>query len=143
MYPLSFIDLLNKQRDMGIVGAQQPALPGAMGFGFTMPTADQPPMVEEPFTPTNWASGSPAGDDGGLMGGGDSLAKGASGWTKDQISGGMMAAKGLGSAVNALTGGDQKPIQAPRIDDNSGAIRQQASQLWQQMMQKKQPRGLI
>jgi hypothetical protein len=95
------------------------------------------------YVPWGGDSGSPAGDMGGLMGGGDSLAKGASGWTKDQMSGGMMAAKGLGTAVNALTGGDQKPIQAPRIDDNSGQVRQQAAQMWQQMMQKKQPRGLI
>lgn len=143
MYPLSFLDLLNKRRDMGSVGAEPLALPGAMGFGLNMPAADQQPMVAEPYTPASWASGSPAGDDAGIMGGGDSLAKGASGWTKDQVSAGMMAAKGLGTAVNALTGGDQKPIQAPRIDDNSGQVRQQAAQMWQQMMQKKQPRGLI
>lgn len=95
----------------------------------------------QPFQPSTWSSGSPAGDQGGLMGGGDSLAK-TGGWTKDQMSGASMAMKGLGSAVNAFTGADAKPIQAPRIDDNSGAIRQQAAQMWQQVMQKK-PRGLI
>lgn len=94
------------------------------------------------FAPQMWASGSPAGDDGGIMGGGDSLAAGAGGLSKDQISGGLAAAKGIGAAINAFSGGDQKPIQAPRIDDNSAQIRQQAAQMWQQMMQKK-PRGLI
>lgn len=100
------------------------------------------PMGGDPnYQPQMWSSGSPAGDDGGIMGGGDSLAKNT-GWSKDEISGGMMAAKGLGAAINAATGYDGKPIQAPRLDDNSGAIRQQAGQMWQQVMQKK-PRGLI
>lgn len=93
------------------------------------------------YQPQMWSSGSPAGDDGGIMGGGDSLAKNT-GWSKDEISGGMMAAKGLGSAINAATGYDAKPIQAPNLQDNSAGIRQQASQMWQQLMQKK-PRGLI
>lgn len=93
------------------------------------------------FMPAMWSSGSPAGDDGGIMGGGDSLAK-SGGLSKSQFDGASMAAKGLGSAINAATGYDGKPIQAPRIDDNSGAIRQQAGQLWQELMQKK-PRGLI
>jgi hypothetical protein len=139
-YPLSFLDWL-RPMSMSAIGAQQP-----MGTGFqpVMPSADQMPMMDPAYQPTSWASGSPAGDDGGIMGGGDSLAKDAAGgWTKDQMSGGMMAARGLGQAVNALTGGDQRPIQAPRIDDNSAQIRQQAAQMWQQMMQKKQPRGLI
>ena len=138
MYPLSWLDWLNR-RDSNAVGAQAPV---GTGFQLTMPTADQAPMVEPPYTPTDWASGSPAGDDGGMMGGGDSLAK-KGGWTKDQISGGMMAAKGLGSAVNALTGADAKPMPVPSLQDNTGAIRQQAAQMWQQMMQKKQPRGLL
>lgn len=94
------------------------------------------------YMPWGGDSGSPAGDQGGLMGGGDSLAKGAGGLSNAQINGASMAAKGLGNAVNAMTGGDQKPIQAPRIDDNSAGIRSQASQMWQQIMQKK-PRGLI
>lgn len=100
------------------------------------------PMDNNPqFSPALWSSGSPAGDDGGVMGGGDSLAKNT-GWSKSQIDGGMAAAKGIGNAVNAFTGGDAKPIQAPNLQDNSASIRQQASQMWQQLMQKK-PRGLI
>lgn len=131
-YNSPFFDWL-RQRDQ-----QATNDPNAMTPAF----APQGDGISPVYMPWGGDSGSPAGDQGGLMGGGDSLAKGASGWTKDQISGGMMAAKGIGSAVNALTGGDQKPIQAPRIDDNSGQIRQQAAQMWQQVMQRK-PRGLI
>lgn len=120
MNPLSFIDWLKSRN-------QNPLTP---------------PVGGDPnYQPQMWSSGSPAGDDGGIMGGGDSLAKNT-GWSKDEISGGMMAAKGLGNAINAATGYDGKPIQAPRIDDNTAGIRQQAAQMWQQMMQKK-PRGLI
>lgn len=136
-YPLSFLDWL-KPRDMNAIGAQPPM---GSGFGITMPTADQNPMIEPPYQPSTWSSGSPAGDDGGIMGGGDSLAK-AGGWSKSQFDGARMAAKGLGDAVNAATGYNDKPIQAPRIDDNTAGVRQQAAQMWQQMMQKK-PRGLI
>lgn len=138
-YPLSFLDWL-RPRSMNEIGANPPI---GTGFQTVMPTADQMPMIDPAYQPTSWASGSPAGDDGGIMSGGDSLAKdAAAGFTKDQMSGGMMAARGLGQAVNALTGGDQRPIQAPRIDDNSAQIRQQAAQMWQQVMQRK-PRGLI
>jgi len=134
--PLSFLDWL-KPRNMGSVGAVPPM---GTGFGTVMPGADQGPMVEPDYQPTSWASGSPAGDDGGIMGGGESLAKG--GWSKSQMDGGMMAAKGLGSAVNAFTGADAKPMPVPNLQDNSGAIRQQAAQMMQQLMQRK-PRGLI
>lgn len=104
--------------------------------------APQSTAIDPAYMPSMGSSGSPAGDDGGIMGGGPSLAGGATGFTDKQIGGARTAMKGFGDAVNAFTGADAKPIQAPRIDDNSGAIRQQASQLWQQMMQKK-PRGLI
>lgn len=112
--------------------------PNAMTPAF----APQDSGISTVYMPWGGDSGSPAGDQGGLMGGGDSFAKGASGWTKDQISGGMAAAKGLGTAVNALTGGDRKPMPVPNLQDNSGQIRQQAAQMWQQVMQRKQ-RGLI
>lgn len=123
--------------------AMTPALPGLLEGG--SPAGDTGGMVGgamPAYQPLGGEGGSPAGDTGGTMGGGGSEAAKAGGWTKDQMSGGMAAAKGLGSAVNALTGGDQRPIQAPRIDDNSAGIRQQAAQMWQQVMQRK-PRGLI
>lgn len=103
--------------------------------------APQSTAIEPAYMPSMGSSGSPAGDDGGIMGGGGSLF-GGGGISDKQLSGARSAMKGFGDAVNAFSGADAKPIQAPRIDDNSGAIRQQASQLWQQMMQKK-PRGLI
>jgi hypothetical protein len=168
-YPMSFVDWLNKQRDMSAVGAQSPMLPGSMGFGFSMPNANQQPMgepqaqigtfgspatdgmgvmgggIDPPYTPMGGDMGSPTGDQGGIMGGGASTADPATkagGWTDKQMAGGMAAAKGLGAAMSAMTGGDQKMMPVPNLTDNSSAIRQQASQMWQQVMQKKQ-RGLI
>lgn len=126
-YNSPFFDWL-RQRDRGAIND-----PNAMTPAMQSPDTG--------FVPSTWASGSPAGDDGGIMGGGDSLAKNT-GWSKDEIGGAQTALKGLGSAINAATGYSDKPMQAPRIDDNSSAIRQQASQMWQQLMQKK-PRGLI
>lgn len=55
--------------------------------------------------------------------------------------GGM--ADGLGEVVKGLTGADQTPIKAPQLGDDTAQRSAAASQLWQAVMNKRKPKGLI
>jgi len=55
--------------------------------------------------------------------------------------GGM--ADGLGQIAKGLTGGDQTPIKAPQMGDDSAQRAAAASQMWQAMMEKRRMKGLL
>lgn len=50
---------------------------------------------------------------------------------------------GLGSIADGITGANQTPIKAPDLKDDSAQRAAAASQLWQSVMQKRKPKGLI
>jgi hypothetical protein len=52
-------------------------------------------------------------------------------------------ADGLGSIADGITGADQTPIKAPQIADDTAQRAAAASQLWQSVMNKRKPKGLI
>jgi len=156
-YPLSFQDW-RKRLEMQSIGAN---LPMGSGFGMNMPTADQDPMVQSGLG--GGMRDSNIQDATGMTGGGGLLTGGAGGGMRDSniqdatgATGGNATAKdkdfdweglasGLGQLGKGMKGmtGNQGEIKPPAMADDSAQRMAAASQLWQSVMQKRKPKGLI
>jgi len=134
-YPLSFLDWKRKL-DMEAIGASAPI---GTGFGFDMPTADQ-----EPFVKSGLGGGmrdsniqDTTGTTGGNAGAADA---GSKGFDWEGLAGGLgQLAKGM----KGMQGKSAPEMRVPTLTDDSAQRMAAASQLWQAVMQKRKPRGLI
>lgn len=159
-YPMSFYDLLRK-RDMKAVGAEPPV---GGNFSLLMPDANQDLMVKSGLG--GGMRDSNIQDATGLTGGGSPVTGGSGGGMRDSnitdttgTTGGNAAAAetkdkpfdwdGLSSGFAMLgkgmkgMGGNQGDIRAPALSDDSAQRMAAASQLWQSVMNKRKPKGLI